>query len=156
MTHDLPTTHSRREVIRMALAAAGFTALAGTGTLLSACSTTTDRRLASGSTPFSRTQVDWLDEVAETILPETQTPGARAAAVGGFIALMVTDTYSPEEQRHFMTGMTTLEAACVERYGRGFVDASAEQRLELLTRLDNSSSASPARPVPFRFTHLYV
>jgi hypothetical protein len=140
MTTDITTiTHSRRDVIRMALAAAGFTTLAGTGTLLTACAITADRRLATGSTLFGPDRIEWLDEVAETILPATATPGAKAAAVGAFIALMVTDTYSPDEQALFMDGMTRLEAACVRSHGRGFLAADAGQRLALLGRLDREA-----------------
>ena len=42
----------------------------------------------------------FLDEIADTILPTTKTPGAKAAKTGAFMALMVTDTYSPADQKH--------------------------------------------------------
>jgi Gluconate 2-dehydrogenase subunit 3 len=132
----MTTVHSRREVILLALRAAGITALAGSGTLLSACASGTDRRNIIPNSDFSAAQIAWLDEVAETILPTTDTPGAKAAGVGAFIALMVTDTYSPEERRIFMDGMTTLEAECITRFQRGYMEADAKQRHELLTHLD--------------------
>jgi hypothetical protein len=50
--------------------------------------------------------VRFLDEVAETILPETSTPGAKAARTGVFMALMVTDAYTPRKSyRSFPHGM---------------------------------------------------
>lgn len=133
----MTTVHSRREVILLALRAAGITALAGSGTLLSACASSADRRSPVSNADFSAAQIIWLDEVAETILPATNTPGAKAAGVGAFIALMVTDTYSPDERRIFMDGMTTLEAECITRFQRGYVEADTKQRLELLTHLDH-------------------
>jgi hypothetical protein len=90
---------------------------------------------------FSATDVVWLDEVAETILPQTDTPGAKAAEVGAFIALMVTDCMSPEEQRRFKQGMQTLEGECKSAYGMGFLNVSARQRLTLLERIDRQRHA---------------
>ncbi len=127
---------TRREVITRALTATGFAALAGSGTLLAGCATTLNRNLAVTSTTFSNTQIQWLDEVAETILPETDTPGAKAAQVGAFIAIMVNDTYSPTEQALFHAGTQELERECIDAYGVGFMSASADQRITLLERLD--------------------
>ncbi len=125
---------TRREVIRRALEGAGFVTLAGGPMLFSACSVTD--RSASATSEFSAADIAWLDEVAETILPETDTPGARAAEVGAFIALMVTDTYAPEKRAAFRDGMTRLESRCIEAYGSGFLSAAPGDRLALLTELD--------------------
>lgn len=127
---------SRREVIRRALYACGFTVAASNVTLLTACSSTEPRSEEVTRTPFTTDDVAWLDEVAETILPETETPGAKAAEVGAFIALMVTDTYSPEEHQDFRAAMDDIEESCRKRFGAGIVDASPEQRHELLAELD--------------------
>ena len=129
---------TRREVIERAMYGAGFATVAGS-TLLAACSSEVPREQAAQVTAFSLDNVAWLDEVAETILPETSTPGARAAQVGGFIALMVNDTYSPKRRARFNEGMTTLEAECRAEAGVGFLAATAEQRLTLLQRLDKEA-----------------
>lgn len=129
---------SRREVIRRALFACGFTVAAGNTALLTACSSTEPRAEEVTRTPFTADDVAWLDEVAETILPATETPGAKAAEVGAFIALMVTDTYSPEEHQEFRATMDDIEQSCRSRFGAGVRDASAEQRHELLAELDEA------------------
>jgi hypothetical protein len=54
---------------------------------------------------FNADQVAFLNEVGETILPETKTPGAKAADVGTFMTVMVQDCYTPEEQKIFMAGL---------------------------------------------------
>ena len=127
---------SRREVIRHALYACGFTVAASNVTLLTACSSNESRSAEVARTPFTPEDVAWLDEVAETILPETETPGAKAAEVGAFIALMVTDTYSPEEHQEFRAGVEGIEATFRDRFGVGVVEATPEQRHELLAELD--------------------
>jgi len=127
---------SRREIIRRALVLTGVGTLISSSTLLTACASNMQREQAVNLTTFTKAQIHWLDEVAETILPETDTPGAKAAQVGGFIAIMVTDTYSPDEQKLFHAGMRTLETECERALGVDFMSATQSQRLTLLERLD--------------------
>ena len=137
---------TRREVVRRALAGAGATLFLGSTALINtACAEPAQRTEAAADLPlFSASDIAWLDEVAETILPETETPGAKAAEVGSFIALMVHDTYSPDKRALFNAGMTTLEAECRAETGVGFLAATPEQRLGLLTRLDQEAFAHSA------------
>ena len=124
---------SRREAIRHVTLLLGGTALVGGTALLAAEEpdrSRTDRSL------FTPPEIDWLDEVAETILPETGTPGAKAAEVGAFVALMVTDVYGEPEQGIFRDGMGALEDRCMALHGKGFLAAAPEQRLALLEELD--------------------
>ncbi len=131
-THDL----TRREVIRRALLIAGATTFVTNATLTSAFAQETTRANAASDTTFTEAEIAWLDEVAETILPETETPGAKAAEVGAFIALMVTDTFSPDEQTNFANGVSMLESTCVAEFGTGFMETAQASRLALLERLD--------------------
>lgn len=81
---------------------------------------------------FTARDVALLDEIAETIIPATHTPGAKAAQVGAFMAMMVSDCYEPAEQHEFRTGMSAVEDLARQRGGRGFAACSAEQRTALL------------------------
>ena len=129
-THDLL---SRREAIKRVSAMFGGVALVGHAALLD------PRGSVHGATlepVVSPTDVALLDEVADTMLPETSTPGAKAAGVGPFMALMVEDVYDPEEQQIFAKGLVTLERECSEMNGHSFMAASADERLSLLKRLD--------------------
>ena len=85
---------------------------------------------------FDEAQIALLDEIAETILPATHTPGAKAARTGAFMALMVTDGYGAAERQIFLDGMRDVDAAMVKAHAVSFMQASAAQRLELLTVLD--------------------
>ena len=82
-------------------------------------------------------QMAYLDEVGDTILPATKTPGAKAAKVGSFMAVMVRDCYKPDEQKTFTEGLEKLEAASQKMNGKGFLDSTPAQRTALLTQLDN-------------------
>ena len=86
---------------------------------------------------FSKAQIKMMNEVADTIIPTTDTPGAKAAKVGQFMAVIVSDCYEPDDQKRFMAGLTTLDAECAKRYGKkSFVKLSPVQRTEFLTALD--------------------
>ena len=123
----------RREAIRRVTALLGGMALVGGGALMTGCR---DRSEVARATTFSAEDVAFLDEVADTILPETKTPGAKAAKVGAFMALMVTDTYDPDDQQHFRDGMRKLDEESMKENKLSFMKASPQQRLALLERLD--------------------
>src|SRR5262245_44869050 len=97
---------TRREAIRHVSALLGGTALIGQAAWLAGCE---GNYYARRGTLFLPDEVALFDEIADTILPATKTPGAKAAQVGFFIAVMVSDTYDPAEQRTFREGIETLE-----------------------------------------------
>ena len=122
---------TRREAIKRVSALFGGVALVGQAAML-----TVPARAAARTGEFDAKAIALLDEIAETILPETDTPGAKAAGVGAFMALMVTDTYAADERNIFQAGLATLDTRCRESCGRGFLAADADERLRLLEALD--------------------
>jgi len=91
---------------------------------------------AKGVGLFDKKQVRLLNEIADTIIPTTDTPGAKAAKVGQFMAVIVSDCYEPEEQKRFMEGLVTLQATCEKNHGKTFLKCTPEQRTALLNTLD--------------------
>lgn len=90
---------------------------------------------------FSRDQINFLGEVSDTILPTTSTPGAKAAGVGPFMALMVRDCYTPGDQKIFTDGVTKLDDECKKSQGKKFLECDAKQRTAFLNQLDNEQKA---------------
>src|ERR1700722_6107127 len=126
---------NRREAIRRASAFLGGAAFVGGSGLLAAV------ERANSASPgmtgaFSAEDIALLDEIAETILPATKTPGAKAANTGAFMALMVTDCYSPAEQQAFHDGLRKLDEATKKANGISFIAATPAQRLGVLKELD--------------------
>jgi hypothetical protein len=124
---------SRRDAIRRVTALLGGVAVIGGSGLLEASERLQPRARVTrqGVGSFTPQDVALLDEVADTILPETKTPGAKAAQTGAFIALMVTDTYTERNQGVFRDGMQQLNAG-----GASFMTLTPAQRLTLLEKLD--------------------
>jgi len=139
----MESTIDRREAIRRVTTLLGGLALVGGSSLVSACEQAQRGAAAArgGAGTFTARDIALLDEVAETILPETKTPGAKAAQVGPFMALMVNDTYDEGDQAVFRDGMRQLDAACQAMHHTSFMEATPPQRLALLEQLDREQKA---------------
>ncbi|BAV98023.1 gluconate 2-dehydrogenase subunit 3 family protein [Lysobacter enzymogenes] len=116
----------RRELLKMIAAATGA-AMIGVPAFVFG-----QAPVPSGSSTFSEVDVAKLDEIADTILPRTKTPGAKDAGTGLFMATFVSDCYTPEYQAIFRAGLADLD----QRAGGRFVSLSAQARTELLRALD--------------------
>ena len=123
----------RREAIRRVTAMLGGVALVGGSNLIAACER---RQVDVAAAAFTPDDIAFLDEIADTILPDTKTPGAKAAKTGAFMAVMVTDTYSPNDQKIFREGMSKLNDATKRAHNVSFMAATPQQRLAVLTALD--------------------
>ena len=126
---------NRREAIRRVSALLGGVAFVGGSGLLTACEKVSVPVKGNPGT-FSVDDIAFLDEIADTILPETKTPGAKAARTGAFMALMVTDGYSVADQRIFRDGMQKVNEASRKAHGVAFMSATPPQRLTVLMQLD--------------------
>jgi hypothetical protein len=126
----------RREAIRRVSALLGGVALIGGSSLLVSCTKDREPAAAAGAGTFTTDDIAFLDEVADTILPDTKTPGAKAAKVGAFMAVMVTDTYDADDQKIFREGMRKLDDASQQMNKVPFMKATPAQRLALLEALD--------------------
>jgi hypothetical protein len=127
---------NRREAILRVSALLGGAAFAG-GTGLLAAYEKASLPVAGSPGEFTAEDIAFLDEIAETILPETKTPGAKAAKTGAFMALMVTDSYSPAERKIFREGMRRVDDAARKANDVAFMQATPEQRTAVLTALDH-------------------
>ncbi|MCP4974819.1 MAG: gluconate 2-dehydrogenase subunit 3 family protein [Maribacter sp.] len=98
----------------------------------------------SGCTPevkndglFSDSDITLLDEVGETILPESNiSPGAKAAKIGSFMVTIVSDCYDEKEQGIFKEGITELDQMANKTYSNDFLGLDQKQRHDLLVLLD--------------------
>jgi hypothetical protein len=126
---------NRREAISSVALLLGGTIL-GSQAFLSGC-----KSASSDVVAFTPKDIELLNEVAETILPATSTPGAKEAKVGEFMTVIVKDCYKPAESKAFMEGLPKLEQASKDKNGKGFLESTKEQRHDLLVALDKEAAA---------------
>lgn len=109
---------------------------------------------------FSDEHYRMVEQIAEIIIPEDDTPGARQAGVAEFIDFMVAnrvpvstsrEVRSTEDaiqigndaQSRFLAGLDWINARCHGEFGRAFMDCSSEQQNNLLEELAYKSKFKP-------------
>jgi len=120
----------RREAVQYISLLLGGT-LVGSNAFLTGCKTKTGKE-----TNFDEDDIAYLNEVANTILPETSTPGAKAAMVGQFMTVMINDSYEEKDQKIFHEGMKKLNDLSEKTYDGSFMKINEKQRHDLLVTLD--------------------
>lgn len=126
---------NRRDAIQNITLLLGGSIL-GAEAFISGCKSGADKNVS-----FSEKDVAMLNEIAETILPATKTPGAKAAKVGELMTVMVNDCYEEKDQKLFHDGIGTLQDLSKKEYNDNFMDMKPDQRHALLVKLDNEQKA---------------
>lgn len=123
----------RRELLKKIALLTGAVVVGGEF-LLTGC-----KNNAAGPLSLSSVQLNLLDEIAETIIPATDTPGAKAAQVGKFMEVMVADCYTAAEQKVFMEGLKSIDSYSQKNAGKEFIGATPAERITILTSLEKEA-----------------
>jgi glucoside 3-dehydrogenase (cytochrome c) hitch-hiker subunit len=86
-------------------------------------------------------QSELVATIADLIIPQTDTPGARAAGAHQFIDLALAEWMDDADRQRFLAGLADLDAQAGAAYGGGFLQCSPAQRTALLTALDENLAA---------------
>ena len=98
---------------------------------------------------LSENQGILISQVADIIIPTTDTPGAKDVGVPGFIDLMLKDCYTKEDQDEFIAGMTALDEEAKKAYGEAFIDLGAEEQTEFVKKIHDEAVNAKAEKRPF-------
>jgi hypothetical protein len=122
------------------LAVKHLTIVAGAAVLLPGClSQGHDEQQASYAfrhMALSARQEKLLVEVCETLIPRTNTPGAKDLSLHLYVLKMLDDCTPPKDQQTFVAGLGQLDAAATKQLGQSFEVSTAAQRTALLQRID--------------------
>jgi len=94
---------------------------------------------------FTPADLALLDEIGDTIIPPTHIPGAKAAGIGAFMAMMINDCYEAEEQSVFKAGLAKLPADYAAKYHEPFLTGQPANRTAFLNELDREQRAHTSR-----------
>jgi hypothetical protein len=128
---------NRREALSRVALILGGTVVGG-AYFLEGCKPA-DKKSAEAAN-FTPEDAAYLDEIAETIIPQTNTPGAKAAKVGAFMTVMVKDCYEEKDQKEFRRGMEKINELSEKKFDKNFMSLAAPQRHELLVELDKEAN----------------
>ncbi|MCH9691631.1 MAG: gluconate 2-dehydrogenase subunit 3 family protein [Gammaproteobacteria bacterium] len=126
----------RRDLLKLIATATGV-ALVGARAL--AYNTVSPVPLSA--TKFSQKDVALFNEMAEVIIPQTDTPGAKAANVGQIMAILVADCYTSKLQKIFKDGITKIQTRSKLEFKKEFLLLTPTQRNTLFQALDSEAKA---------------
>jgi len=81
--------------------------------------------------------------LAETIIPATDTPGARKAGVHDFIAMMINETFTDPDRAAFRDGLAAIEALSHDRYGNAYARLAQSEQVALLEAVARGRVSTP-------------
>jgi glucoside 3-dehydrogenase (cytochrome c) hitch-hiker subunit len=85
---------------------------------------------------FTPAEFAVVDELSDLIIPtDEKSGGARAAGVAAFIDARLAESFEPEPQVQWRTGLKAVEDLSHELNGKAFMESTPEQRLAVLTRM---------------------
>jgi len=99
------------------------------------------------SIPLKRIQINPDDEtmladLAETILPKTDTPGAKDLSAHLFVLKMVDDCFTKQNQEKYLTGMKSFESFVMKKTGKSFSENNITERQSIVADLDHQKSST--------------
>ena len=93
---------------------------------------------------ISEEQEALLADVTETLLPETDTKGARSLLLHLFVLKMVDDCHGADDQQLFTEGLSQLSGYVRQQSGNDFSDLTTAQQEELLFRIQKENDTPEA------------
>lgn len=87
-------------------------------------------------------------EIAEILIPKTETSGARDAGVPAFIDTALEALYPAEDQARFKAGLVEFETTA-SAHGRPFLEQQPGARAEVVRQALEAALAADRKPRPF-------
>lgn len=87
---------------------------------------------------LSTGEEEFLEAITDTIIPKTDTPGAKELGVHHLIQKIIKDCYEESAQEAIRSGMMLTDAVSIGDYGDGFTRLNPAQRLEVLKKMSSS------------------
>src|SRR5690625_7227965 len=115
------STMNRREAAKYLSIILG-SSIVGETTLLTGCKSRTRMNLN-----FTQKDIAFLDEVADTIIPPTEIPGAKAAQTSKLMTEIVDNIYVYRDQKVFHEGIEKLDILYYHTYKKHLIKLSPQQ-----------------------------
>ncbi|MEA5460801.1 gluconate 2-dehydrogenase subunit 3 family protein [Arcicella sp. LKC2W] len=133
---------NRREVIKNVALMLGGAFSAPTVMAMNHWEQTTQVRGNIAIFNLTENQQKIVAEIAEIILPRTDTPGAKDVGVPAFIEMMLKDCYKTPEHQSFMEGLVSMERV-------KFLELNADEKRGALKLLEQETKKITGKITPF-------
>lgn len=133
---------NRREALRnLALitgSALSYSTVAG---LMGGCTATKGGTFSPQT--LSEEQNQLVIALSERIIPETDTPGAKAAKVNEYIDHMLTSWNTESEKEHFLDGLAHVDEVSNEKFDQKFVNLDQSAQISVMETLQQEARVNP-------------
>jgi len=89
---------------------------------------------------FTPDQLQMTGVIADLIIPTTDTPGALAVNVHGFLDIYLAECVSKYDQEKFLNGLKKINAVAENKFRKTFLNCTQKQQTQLLTAIEKSDS----------------
>jgi hypothetical protein len=151
MSHDpeSPEILQRREILRRAAWLLGGAVSAPAAlAILQGCSAKEGAPAPAKLEFLTAGQFAVIGEIAEIMIPKTDTSGAKDVGVPAFIDRVLAVVYDKPSQDRFNTGYATFEAAA-QTAGKPFLDQEPARRVAFVKQSLDEALAGERDPKPF-------
>ena len=83
-----------------------------------------------------------VSQVAEIIIPKTDTPGAKDVGVPSFIDQILNECYKKEDQDKFLSELKAFDEEAKKEYGDPFIELDAEKQAAFVTKVHDAAVKS--------------
>ena len=80
-----------------------------------------------------------VSQVAEIIIPKTDTPGAKEVGVPGFIDQILKECYKKEDQDKFLSELQAFDDEAKKEYGDPFIELDAEKQAAFVKKVHDAA-----------------
>ncbi|KQS32308.1 gluconate 2-dehydrogenase subunit 3 family protein [Pedobacter sp. Leaf194] len=81
-----------------------------------------------------------IAEIAELIIPQTETPGAKSAGVHKYIIDVITNCTTKNVQNHFVDGLNDFEQFSTSNYGKPFLELTAKEKGSIVQHFSDNAN----------------
>lgn len=99
--------------------------------------------VALNNLKVSGDEEELIANIADTMIPETDKPGAVKVGAHLFALVMVDDCTDAQTKEKFLNGMRSFDDACEKLTNKKFSDASAAERLDILKKIESEGDKLP-------------
>ena len=82
-----------------------------------------------------------LAEIVDSIIPKTDTLGAKEIGVQKFVQRLISDCFEVSTQEDFKNGLEFTNRMSIEKFNNNFVNLKQSERLAILTLLQTNGDA---------------
>ncbi len=81
---------------------------------------------------FLQNNKELIGDLAEVIIPRTDTPGAKEAGVAQFIVAIISDCSDRKTQNNFIDGLKELESYARSNYNKSFSSLTSKEQVDVV------------------------